>query len=367
MQETDPPQAKNKSRSESYKKPKSMKRIALFCDGTWNTPDEMENGRPCQTNVVKMANAMSRISDDGTTQVLYYHPGVGTEGSMMDRVFDGATGTGISANILNAYCYLINTYEKGDELYLFGFSRGAFTVRSLSGLIRNSGILKTENADQVQRAYNIYRSRHPKYQPREIESTLFRKTYAVEEVTQIKFIGVWDTVGALGNPLFLKSMLSKRNQFHDTELSSKISNAYHALAVDEKRKNFEAALWHRQSGTKNQVLEQVWFAGVHSDVGGGYVETGLSDLALQWMIEKAQSCQLKFENIPLKPAAMAQQHESYTGFYTLQPKFIRPIGVEVPGRGNTNELIHPSVVERYQNDPAYRPQNLVDYFKRHPF
>ncbi len=343
-----------------------MKRIAIFCDGTWNTPDEMENGKPCQTNVVKMAKAISPVSDDGIRQELYYHPGIGSEGHMMKRVFDGATGTGISANILDAYRYIINTYKSGDELFLFGFSRGAFTVRSLAGLIRNSGILKIENMDQVQRAFNIYRSRHPTYQPREVESTLFRKTYAVEEVTHIKFIGVWDTVGALGNPLFMNSMLSQRNQFHDTELSSKIGNAFHALAVDEKRRNFEAALWHQQPGIKDQVLEQVWFTGVHSDVGGGYVETGLSDIALKWMLEKAQSCKLKFDNITLNPDPMAPKHESYSGFYTLQPKYFRPMGLEITGMGNTNEFIHPSVLERYKNDPDYRPQNLVDYFKKHP-
>lgn len=204
------------------------------------------------------------------------------------------------------------------------------------------------------------------YQPREVESTLFRKTYAVEEVTLIKFIGVWDTVGALGNPLFLKGIASKKNQFHDTELSTKIGFAYHALAIDEKRKNFEATLWRQQDGSINQVLEQVWFAGVHSDVGGGYPETGLSDIALEWMIAKAQNCQLKFDDIKLNPDAMASKHESFTGFYKLQSEFIRPIDVEIPGSGKTNESIHPSVVQRYKNDSHYRPKNLVDYFRRHP-
>lgn len=343
-----------------------MKRIAIFCDGTWNTPDETVDGKPCQTNVVKMANAMSKFSTDGTAQVLYYHDGVGSEGPMLKKVFDGATGTGISANILDAYQFIIKTYERGDELFLFGFSRGAFTVRSLAGLIRNSGILKIENLDQVRRAFTIYRSRQPKYQPREIESTLFRKTFAVEEVTPIKFLGVFDTVGALGNPLYLKSMVSRRNQFHDTELSTKIKFAYHALAIDEKRKNFEATLWHQQAGSKDQVLEQVWFTGVHSDVGGGYPETGLSDIALKWLVEKAQGCMLQFDEITMNPEPMASKHESYTGFYKLQSEFLRPIGVDIPGTGNTNETIHPSVVERYKSDSHYRPKNLVGYFRSHP-
>jgi uncharacterized protein (DUF2235 family) len=345
-----------------------MKRISIFCDGTWNTPDKQENGKPCQTNVVKMANALSPKSNDGNVQILYYDTGIGSEGDLLHRVFDGATGTGISENILQAYCFIINNYEPGDELFFFGFSRGAFTVRSLSGLIRNSGILKIENLNLVQRAYDIYHSRRQEHQPREIESTLFRKTFAVEETTQIKFIGVWDTVGALGNPLFLKGILSTRNQFHDTELSSRIINAFHALAIDEKRKNFEATLWHKQPESKGQVLEQVWFPGVHSDVGGGYPESenGLSDIALKWMLERAESCNLKFDSININPNPMAFMHESYEGLYTLQNKLFRPIAKVNPKKSNTNESLHPSVLERYNNDRFYRPKNLVDYFYRHP-
>jgi uncharacterized protein (DUF2235 family) len=343
-----------------------MKRIAIFCDGTWNTPDGMENGQSCQTNVVKMAKALRNQSEDGHRQILFYHNGVGSEGSMIKRVFDGATGTGISDNILEAYKFVIQTYEQGDELFLFGFSRGAFTVRSLAGLIRNSGILKKENLDQLPRAFEIYHSRNPRFHPRETESTLFRKTYAVEEVTQIKFVGVWDTVGALGNPLFLKSPMSRRNQFHDTGLSSKISYAYHAVAIDEKRKNFEVSLWHQQEDSKDQVLEQVWFAGVHSDVGGGYPEAGLSDLALEWMLGKARDCQLKFDEIQMRPEPSAAKHESWTGFYKIKPAFLRPIAVEATGLGRTNEFIHSSVLDRYKNDNQYRPQNLVDYFRRCP-
>jgi uncharacterized protein (DUF2235 family) len=108
-----------------------MKRIAIFCDGTWNTPDKEENGKRCQTNVVKMANALSPVSPDGTLQLLYYDKGIGSEGNAFTRVFDGATGNGISENILKAYRFIINNYEPGDELFFFGFSRGAFTVRSL--------------------------------------------------------------------------------------------------------------------------------------------------------------------------------------------------------------------------------------------
>ena len=343
-----------------------MKRIAVFCDGTWNTPDKSENGKLCQTNVVKMANALSEKSLDGTVQLLYYDTGIGSAGNLLSRAYDGATGTGISSKILQAYLFIIQNYEPGDELFLFGFSRGAFTVRSLSGLIRNSGILKVQNIDLISRAYGIYHSRKPQHQPREVEATLFRKTYAFEETTRIKFVGVWDTVGALGNPLWMNSILSKRNQFHDTDLSSRIDFAFHALAIDEKRKNFEATLWHQQQHSLNQVLEQVWFPGVHSDVGGGYPEAGLSDLALQWMLWKAQSCNLNFDSIVMNPDPMAVKHETYKGFYTLQHKLYRPINKVEPDQGNTNEYLHPAVMERYNKDKNYRPQNLEDYMSKHP-
>lgn len=346
-----------------------MKRIAVFCDGTWNTPDKLKDGKRCQTNVVKMANALKPVSTDGKAQVLYYDAGIGSEGSLTRRLYDGATGTGISENILKAYRFLIRNYEPGDELFLFGFSRGAFTVRSLAGLIRNSGILKLSDSDQIHRAYEIYRSRKPEYQPREVEATLFRRTFAVEETTRIKFIGVWDTVGALGNPLFLNGILSRRNRFHDTQLSSKIGNAFQALAVDEKRRNFQATLWNQQDGVKGQKLEQVWFPGVHSDVGGGYPdnESGLSDISLRWMLEKAQNCNLSFEGVAINPDPLAPLHESYRGFYMLLPRLFRQIAKADKKKGNTNESVDPSTEERYKKNIKYRPENLVDYFRKHPF
>ncbi len=340
-----------------------MKRIAIFCDGTWETPDENVDGKLCQTNVVKMANALSETSDDGKTQLLYYETGIGSEGNLTERIYDGATGYGISENILKAYRFIIKNYEAGDELFFFGFSRGAFTVRSLAGLIRNSGILKRENIELIPRAYSLYQSRKPEHQPREVEATLFRRTFAVAEMTKIKFIGVWDTVGALGNPLFLNGVVSRKNGFHDTDLSTRIENAFHALAIEEKRKNFQATLWHQQKGCGNQVLEQMWFPGTHGDVGGGYIDSGLSDITLSWMLEKAQGCHLKFDLIPVNPDAMAAKHESYTGFYKLLPPYFRPMGQVIQGKGNTNESVYPSVIERFRKDPTFRPKNLVDYFK----
>jgi uncharacterized protein (DUF2235 family) len=341
-----------------------MKRIAIFCDGTWNTPDEQENGKPCQTNVVKLANALKTKSADGTVQKLYYDLGIGAEGNKLKKIFDGATGTGISENILQAYQFIMNNYEPDDELFLFGFSRGAFTVRSLSGLIRNSGILDVKNASKTGKAFELYRSRHPAYHPKSEEATLFRKTYAVEESTNIKFIGVWDTVGALGNPLVAHSIFNGRSEFHDTELSSKVENAFHALAIDEKRKKFEATLWRRQPNVKNQTLEQMWFVGVHSDVGGGYPDSALSDISLQWMLEKADSCHLSFHPVDLHPDPMGLKHESMKWYYRINGVLHRPIGKPLPGEAATNEYLHPSVMERYNNDPSYRPENLKRFLEQ---
>jgi uncharacterized protein (DUF2235 family) len=169
-----------------------MKRIAIFCDGTWNSPDETDDGSPAPTNVVKLARAVAQRGSDGTEQVLYYDQGIGSAGAKPRRIFEGLTGTGISANILQAYSFLIQHFEVDDQLFLFGFSRGAFTVRSLAGLIRNVGILRPTSADRIADAFAMYRSRDLSSRPREIGPELFRRTHAHQNITPIHFIGVWD-------------------------------------------------------------------------------------------------------------------------------------------------------------------------------
>jgi uncharacterized protein (DUF2235 family) len=343
-----------------------MKKIVVCCDGTWNTPDKVEGGVPCFTNVVRIAMAVKPVSDDGTEQLTYYDPGVGTSGSIFKRWFDGATGSGISKNILEAYRFLILNFKPDDELYFFGFSRGAFTVRSLAGLMRNSGILRTNESGLIQRAYKLYKSRSPLTHPREKEATLFRKTFAIADRIPIKFMGVWDTVGSLGNPLFINNIFSKislsvlGNQFHDTDLSSTVSSAYQALAIDEKRRNFKPTLWRRQGTSVNQVMEQVWFAGVHSNVGGGYPGTGLSDIALDWLISKAKDCGLDLDNIPSVENLLEVPDESWKGFYKLLPPYHRRIGV----KENGDESVHYSALEKFYKDENYHPENLEDFINK---
>ncbi len=344
-----------------------MKRIVICCDGTWNTPDKQENGVPIATNVVKLAEAVRPKAADGMAQLMYYDPGVGTSGGWFKRIYDGATGAGLSRNILEAYRYLIRNYEPGDELFFFGFSRGAYTARSLAGLIRNSGILLQRHLYMLNQAFKLYRSGRKSTHPKEKEATLFRKTYSVSDITPVKFIGVWDTVGSLGNPLLLNGILSRRYRFHDTDLSSTVENAFQALAIDEKRRHFKAAVWHQQEHAKGrQILEQAWFAGVHSNVGGGYARSGLSNIALEWLLDKARGCGLEFSAIAFQQNPLEPREESRKGFYRLIPAFYRPIAKEEPKKGPTHESLHPSVLQRYQQNPSYRPRNLEEYFKRFP-
>ena len=186
-------------------------------------------------------------------------------------------------------------FEVGDQLFLFGFSRGAFTVRSLAGLVRTCGILCRDALDLVDKAFHLYRDRSSAMHPRAREAVLFRRTYAVEEVTPIEFIGVWDTVGALGNPLLFGS-LSPGNRFHDTDLSTTVRHAYQALAIDEKRREFEATLWHQQPDAVGQVLEQQWFPWCSLQCGRRVMpaDAGLAehDLALDWLVARATACGL---------------------------------------------------------------------------
>jgi uncharacterized protein (DUF2235 family) len=337
------------------------KRIVVCCDGTWNTADQVCDGSPCSTNVAKLAVALADHSADGTEQQVFYVRGVGT--SRWDRIRGGAFGYGLSDNVKEAYRLIAEHFEPGDELYLFGFSRGAYTARSTAGFIRNAGILRRPHLQRLDAAYELYRDRAN--HPRDVESELFRRSFSHE--TRIRCIGVWDTVGALGVPLSgipIADAFNKRWAFHDTELSSIIDNAFQALAIDELRKPFQPTLWQQRPGAGAQRLEQVWFAGVHCDVGGGYPETGLSDIALRWMMDRAQECDLAFQpgQPEVAPDPLGTLHDSRTGAYTLLPPHYRPIGVLHPD----SESAASSAVQRTEADDTYRPPNLMAYLRTDP-
>jgi uncharacterized protein (DUF2235 family) len=348
-----------------------VKRLVMCCDGTWNTPDEVKDGLPCPTNVVKLALAVGDQGADGVDQRVFYHPGVGTKRS--ERIRGGAFGYGLSRNVRETYRFLVESYEPGDELFFFGFSRGAFTARSVAGLVRNSGILKRRHVDRLDQAYALYRSRTA--HPRGVEATLFRRSWSWE--SRIRFIGVWDTVGALGIPLQgpLARLVNRRWAFHDTQLSSHVDNAFQALAIDEQRQPFVATLWQPSDAPAlNQRVEQVWFAGVHSDVGGGYSDAALADVPLLWMAGRARDCGLGFEDdafddavtsrrgaagedIAVRPDPLGALHDSRKGYYRLVPPLHRQLGVTDPAQ----EYAAASAVLRTEKDEGYAPANLGAY------
>lgn len=333
------------------------KRIVICCDGTWNTPHQN-----APTNVVKTARAVLPQAPDGTTQVVFYDWGVGTEKGL-DRFIGGAFGEGLVKNVEDAYRFIMHNYEPGDQLFLFGFSRGAFTARSLVGLIRNCGLLHKLHADQLDDAVALYRK--PDDPPDSEEAKRFRANYSRE--IDVHFIGVWDTVGALGIPLrWLHKFTRAKHQFHDVQLSGIVKHAYHALAIDEQRWSFRPSVWEAFD-KPGQVVEQAWFAGVHSDIGGGYSATGLSDQSLAWMIEHATTYGLAFDpeylSVVSKSDPLGTLHNTNQGFYKFMRPHLRPIGLE----GRANETISQPALQRHQTPTAdYAPTNLTTYLAAHP-
>jgi uncharacterized protein (DUF2235 family) len=346
------------------------KRLVICCDGTWNTPDEVDQGQPVATNVTKLALAAASQDGTGTEQRMFYGKGVGT--ARYEHVLGGGLGVGLSQKIKDAYTFVVDNFEANDELFLFGFSRGAYTARSLAGFIRNAGILKRAHAIRLEEAYELYRSRSQATRPRSTEAQLFRKTYSRE--SRIKFIGVWDTVGALGIPtLPTPAALRNRWVFHDVTLSTWVDNAFHALALDERRKPFEPTLWDQaDDAPPTQVLEQVWFSGAHSNVGGGYHDAGLSDIALVWLMNKARGCGLAFDEQlaakTLKPSPTGALQDSVAWFYKPLGDGTRMIPKTRRRRDGSPMRTHESVAttakKRWDEDPAYRPPNLAAYLDR---
>jgi len=320
------------------------KKLIVFCDGTWNSADQKtKDGRPCPTNVLRLFEATESRDRNGDPQIAHYTAGVGTKWS--DRILGGGFGFGISDNIRDAYSFIISNYEPSDEIFLFGFSRGAFTARSIAGLIRNVGVLTRYKLHLLNEAYDHYRDKDDKWHPDSDLSKAFRAANAFPD-TPIAFLGVWDTVGALGAPF--GAVMSKitdalfKTQFHDVQLSSIVLAAYHALAIDERRWPFRPTLWelndtHRArcaaAKAKGEITpyEEKWFAGVHSNIGGGYPDSGLADCALEWMINRASHHGLDIDaskaSPPLyNPNRNAPPENSQTWYY----RFATVVSVYIP-------------------------------------
>jgi uncharacterized protein (DUF2235 family) len=336
------------------------KRLIVCCDGTWSDADSTAEF----TNVVRIARAIKPIdgrSSPNTSQIVYYHSGVGTSDAL-DRVIGGAVGLGLSRNVRDAYAFLAANYCEGDEIFLFGFSRGAYTARSVAGLIGWVGLIHKADMDDFALLWEGYRLRAHSEQ-RDVRLHFPDRCADV----RIKCVGVWDTVGALGIPGHLGDMFTQFYQFQDTNLGPHIENAFHALALDEHREDFVPTLWSKlPHAPATQRLEQVWFPGAHSNVGGGYAEHGLSDVALAWMADRVEPL-LELEENYLSTRqdqrdgwGLGKIYDSSAGFFALRRKVNRSVLASDKG----NEKIHESVAVRLRADrsggSAYRPASLAN-------
>jgi uncharacterized protein (DUF2235 family) len=240
------------------------KNIVLCADGTWNTPHG-PSATVTDTNVRKLYMAL--VNSD--TQLKYYDSGVGTDGTPLDHLVGGAMGEGLFQKVQDCYAFLSNVYDPGDTIFLFGFSRGAFTARSLGGMIAGFGVpsINLDN-ETVGKIFAAYREPDPE-QKKALKADL-TSTYGLQEVT-VEMVGVWDTVGSMGIPgIFFNAFNQKKYGFLDTSIHPCIHHGYHAVCIDERRAQFLPTLWtnpDRSPLANNAQVEQVWFPGVHCDVG----------------------------------------------------------------------------------------------------
>ena len=338
-----------------------MKRIVICADGTWNEPDQIDQktGKRKPSNVLKVARLVLGRGDDGTSQVVYYHEGVGT-GPGLDKYTGGAFGDGMCANIRDLYRFVVHNYTPGDDLYFIGFSRGAFTVRTLAGFMNKFGLLHKGDDYYTSDIYKLYESNAD--QDSDNWKRAFKYVESPHPCPPIKFIGVWDTVGSLGPPGWIghaaKFVGQDKYKFHDISLNSNIQNAFHALAIDEHRQPFAPSIWTRPNGW-NGTLEQVWFPGVHTNVGGGYDPDGVANEALQWLIEKAEGLGLEFDApvvAKYRPCFNSELRDSMTMMYRtlLGGEYPRPMGQHL----QDGEAIHQAAMDRWNLLPDYRPANL---------
>jgi len=314
-----------------------MKRLVIFCDGTWN---RMSAEHP--TNVLIGSQTVLPADAAGIQQITYYDEGVGTTGGRLGTMLAGAFGWGLLDKIQAAYRFLIFNYEPGDELYIFGFSRGAYTARSLAGLIRKCGIVPRSQAGKILEIFEFYKDAdtHPDSDEAQRRRMLWTPGTILKEADRqwrldhgadptevdaakpliVRYVGVWDSVGALGIPQHLPFtslfQLGKKYQFHDTELSSTVRAARHAVAIDENRLSFRPTKWSNldtlnATTTSGDKYQQIWFPGDHGSVGGGGDIRGLSNDALVWILEGAEA-----EGLALNQGAL----ETYRNdIYPLAP------------------------------------------------
>lgn len=340
-----------------------MQRHIVLYDGTWNDPSD-------RTNVFRLARHINDRDANGVAQRFKYDAGVGT--GRFGKLLGGAFGVGLSRNLMEGYEWLAKSYREGDEIWIFGFSRGAYTARSLAGLIRKCGLLDVYTPKLLTQAYKLYRNtrKHPDGE----ECSSFRATYSLEP--DVHFIGVWDTVGALGIPGTAISQTGAY-KWHDQQISKKVKYAYHAMALDEHRKSYDTTLWTTPDGLKkpeNVDVEQCWFIGAHANVGGGYGNDALADLSFAWMMQKARAAGLALKPFTPKPDAhLGAVVDSFKRFlrgaYASVSAIFRPDNgrhyrdVRGPKQEDkslaVNVTVHESVWRRWNSQDKYRPPTLV--------
>jgi uncharacterized protein (DUF2235 family) len=363
-------------------------KLVVACDGTWNEPEN-------QTHIHKICEAATALFKNGPDKVKYVK-GVGTEAGR--RFSGGALGKGLSANVREGYRFIAKDYKEGAEIYIFGFSRGAYTARSLAGFINFANLLMPEDLGILEEAYSAYR-----FRDRHERAAGFKQTGAYKRSrtgVKVRFLGVFDTVGALGVPFPLVERITSdlpdlNVNFHDVKICGNVEVACHALAVDEQRGPFRPTWWEKpDAGTgfkpPNRV-RQVWFPGVHSDIGGGYKDDdGIANLSLNWMVNEAKMAGLDlrpgFRQVErdITPRAFGEIHDSMSiqsWILHLLPhidRLIRPIGEQQrrackdldPYVDVMEEYVHWSLRDRMEGDaaqelkrlgqPAYRPKSLTD-------
>jgi uncharacterized protein (DUF2235 family) len=356
------------------------KNIVICCDGTGNEYSDRNS------NVVKL---YSTLVIDPKLQIGYYHPGIGTMGApaasnpftkFWTRVAGLAFGMGLLANVGDAYRYLMNAYEAGDQIFLFGFSRGAYTARALAGVLHMFGLLYPGNDGLIPYILRMYARKTRAAKGMQHSMTVaqgFKNTFCRD--CPLHMVGVWDTVSSVGyiwDPVRLPY----------TAQNPDMKNGRHAVSIDERRCYFRNNLWG--AALPGQSIKQVWFAGVHSDVGGSYpdVESGLSQVALEWMLCEAATLGLLVDArradfilgrppaappapiVPPDPRAMVHNSltfvwwlveflpHKYYDFAEQRAKWRIPLGARrvVPD----GSALHASVREKIAFDPTYRPENL---------
>ncbi|KAK8192759.1 hypothetical protein M8818_007931 [Zalaria obscura] len=398
---------------------KAFKRIVICSDGTWLNSDSgsLKSQLNIPSNVTRIARAIRPQSKDGISQIVYYHYGVGSQGGIVDRIYGGVTGDGLAEAVREQYSFIATNWEQGDEIFLFGFSRGAYTARATAGLISEIGLLTRDGLPYLAEIFRDVQHRHdadyhPKHpdipfrnKPSELDPS-YRKELQRRGLTRlgisIKAIGVWETVGSLGTPRIgwlekvgIQSSATKRMGFYNTRLSDCIENAFQALALDERRSSFSPAVWEKMPGNQTR-LRQCWFPGVHSNVGGGYEDQELANITLAWMMSQVRDLldlnldyvlEQHDDNVEyyekhrqkIRPWSFGKIYNSMTGIYALGGETTRTPGryfvidpdtgrkTDIPLR-DTHEYVHPSVRARvrlrgpgYDDRGTYEPRALKDW------